>query len=464
MERNYINKNDTGTVAEKTKSAKNLTVQIDLPGQPIQCWGQNIDKVTVLLRKHRDVVFDIDLCSGKTYTVLADRSEMYDAKNKKLVHPGEKLNFKDGELLHLWVSRDFKGKIFLYESAKLIGSYSLPKVDVGLESSDPAYKPPPINIALKSEGMWSDQKAFEVMQLDGSYSRPRELQNVQGDKFLHIVELNVKFTDIPKEMLDFFKHGGEKEIFLSGGVATRNWIMNQIASLAGYGFDNRSWMKELLGERVTLKVIDHQGGRKMYAFISGSARLRRDLTAYKYSAMSTKVLAFTFGAGSVTGLRHAGWAALKGNFTGGGRAAIIFTIAVDVTEWLGDYYNIDPSTGKPKQDLTDLFVKVGIDVGKNLLNGQIVSWLIGLTLFTGGTFAIAFIVVGTVTVTLAVNFGVDFLDKEFSISENLASSIRRAPALLEETLSKDYQGFTNAISQAIKFGERSYDSSFRPIK
>ncbi|SEO62367.1 hypothetical protein SAMN05428959_1134 [Duganella sp. CF517] len=464
MERNKVNKDGTAAAAETTKSAKHLTVQIDLPGQPIQCWGQDIDKVTVLLRKHRDVVFDIDLCAGKTYTVWADRSEMYDAKNKKLIHPRETLNFKDGELLHIWVSRDFKGKIFLYESAKLIGSYSLPKVDVGLESSDPAYKPPPINIALKAEGIWSDQKAFKVMQPDGSYSVPRELKNSEGDKFLHIVELNEKSADIPKEILDFFKHGGEKEAFLSGGVATRNWIMNQIASLAGYGFDNRSWMKELLGESVTLKVIDHQGGRKMYAFISGSARLRQNLTAHKYSAMSTKVLAFTFGAGSVTGLRHAGWAALKGNFTGGGRAAIIFTIAVDVAEWLGDYSNIDPLTGKPKQDLTDLFVKIGIDVGKNLLNGQIVSWLIGLTLFTGGTFAIAFIVVGTVTVTLAVNFGVDFLDKEFGISEKLASSIRRAPALLEETLSKDYQGFTNAISQAIKFGERSYDSSLRPVK
>jgi hypothetical protein len=463
MEKNRTNQNGTGAIAEK-KLAKTLTVQIDLPGQPIQCWGQDYEKVTVLLRKHRDVVFDIDLCAGKTYRVWADRSEMYDAKNKKLIHPRENLSFKDGELLHLWVSRHFEGKIFLYESEKLIGSYSIPKLGVGLESSDPAFKPAPINIVLKAKGIWSDQKAFKVMQPDGSYSIPQELKHGEPDKFLHIVELNAKSTDIPKEIRDFFQHGGEKEAFLSGGVATRNWIMNQIASLAGYGFDNRSWMKELLGESVTLKVIDHQGGRKMYAFISGSAHLRRNLTAYKYSAMSTKVLAFTFGAGSVAGLRHAGWAALKGNFQGGGRAAIIFTIAVDVVEWLGDYSKIDPATGKPKQDLTDLFVKVGIDVGKNLINGQIVSWLIGLTLFSGGTFAIAFIVIGTVGVTLAVNYGVDYLDKEFGISEKLASSIRRAPALLEETLSQDYQGFTTAISQAIKFGERSYDSSFRTIK
>lgn len=462
MEKSEIELNGSKKKSEKTKSEKNLTVQIDLPGQPIQCWTTDYDKITVILRKHRDIVFDIDMRAGKTYTVWAEQSEMYDAKNKKLVHPREMLSFKDGELKHLWVSRDFKGKIYLYERSNLIGTYSIPQADVGIESLDPAFKPAPINIILKAENIWSEEKAFKVMQPNGSYSVPQELKIVEHDKFLHIVELNERCANIPREIADFFKHGGEKELFLSGGVVTQNWLINQIASQVGYVADNLSWMRELFGERVTLKVVDHQGGRKMYAFLSGSSRVRRNLPAYRYSAMSTKVMAFTFGAGSFAGLRHSSWAVLKGSFKGGGLIAMLLTISLDVAEWLVDYEAIDPVSGKPKQDLADLFVKIGIDVVKNLLYGQIVNWGIGLTMFAGGTIAVAFIVFGTVTLTLAVNFSIDFLDKRYGISDKLASEIRKAPSLLEETLSKDYQGFTNAIHQAVKYAEHSYDSSIHP--
>lgn len=464
MEKSEIKQNNIKKNAGKIKSGKNLTVQIDLPGQPIQCWTTDYDKITVILRKHRDIVFDIDMRADKVYTVWAEQSEMYDAKNKKLVHPKEMLNFKDGELMHLWISRDFKGKIYLYERSNLMGAYSIPQEDVGIESLDPAFKPAPINIVLKASNIWSEEKAFKVMQPNGSYSVPQELKSIEHDKFLHIVELNECCANIPQEISDFFKHGGEKELFLSGGVVTRNWLFNQIASQVGYVADNLSWMKELFGERVTLKVVDHQGGRKMYAFLSGSSRIRRNLPAHRYSAMSTKVMAFTFGAGSFAGLRHSSWAVLKGGFKGGGLIAVLVTITLDVAEWLVDYAAIDPVTGKPKQDLADLFVKIGIDVGKNLLYGQIVNWAIWLTMFAGGTMGIAFIIVGTVTLTVAVNFSIDFLDKRYGISDKLASEIRKAPSLLEETLSKDYQGFTDAIHQAVKYAERSYDSSIHPFK
>lgn len=464
MEKIALKPNDNNNKAEKTKSSKNLTVQIDLPGQPIQCWTTDYDKITVILRKHRDIVFDIDMRAGKTYIVWAEQSEMYDAKNKKLVHVREKLTFKDGELMHLWVSRDFKGKIYLYEGSRLIGAYGLPKADVGIESIDPAFKPAPINIVLKSENIWSDEKAFKVMQPNGSYAVPKELQNIEHDKFLHVIELNECCANIPREIADFFKHGGEKELFLSGGVVTQNWLLNQLVSQVGYAIDNISWMKELFGERVTLKVVDHQGRRKMYAFLTGSTRVRKNLPGYRYSAMSTKVIAFTFGAGSAAGLRHASFAALKGTFTGGGRMAILFTITLDVAEWLLDYEAIDPNTGKRKQDLADLFVKIGIDIAKNIICGQLVVWGMTLALFAGGVIPIVFIVVGTVALTVAVNFGIDFLDKKYAVSDKLASAIRKAPALLEETLSKDYKGFTDVINQAVKYTERSYDSSIHPFQ
>jgi hypothetical protein len=85
-------------------------VCINLPGEAVQCWRSS-DRIKVILRKHRDVIFNINLGSGKTYTVESSESDFYNARDKKLVRPGanNKLTFKDGERFHLWVKRDFKG-------------------------------------------------------------------------------------------------------------------------------------------------------------------------------------------------------------------------------------------------------------------------------------------------------------------------------------------------------------------
>jgi hypothetical protein len=60
------------TTESKTND-NDLVVQehcIDLPGESVQCWiGGGTDKLKVILRKHRDVIFDIHLGNGKTYTL-----------------------------------------------------------------------------------------------------------------------------------------------------------------------------------------------------------------------------------------------------------------------------------------------------------------------------------------------------------------------------------------------------------
>lgn len=457
-------KNHTDGSVRKNKKEKDLVLEIDLPGQPIQCWTTDVEKITVILRKHRDVIFDIDMAAGKTYTIWSDQSEMYDAKNKKLIHPRETRNFKDGELLHLWVARDFKGKIFLYEGANLRGAYNIPKLNVGIESFDPAVKPAPINIMLKAAGILGDAKAFNVMQPDGSLSIPEGMKNAEHDKFLQVVELNEKCKNLPQEIADFFMHGGEKEIFLSGGVVTRNWLWNQVAAQTGYVVGNFDWMKELFGERVTIRTVDHAGGRKMYVFLTGSTRHRLNLPAHRYSSMSTKVMGFTFGAGSAAGLRHASWGAVKGNFRGPGLVVILLTISLDVAEWMLDYRQSDPITGKPKQDLTDLFIKIGIDVTKNLISSAMLNYGFGLALLAAGTASIALIVAGTIVLTVLFSYGVDLLDKEYRVSEKIASAIKGAPAFLEKKMEKDYRGFAKAIDQAVKFGGFEYDSSKYPVR
>lgn len=85
---------------------------IDLPGEPIQC-VRTKPKLRVVLRKHRDVIFDIKLGSGGSYTVESDKSYFYSERDSELVRHGKPISFQDGERLHLWVARTFTGKLIL---------------------------------------------------------------------------------------------------------------------------------------------------------------------------------------------------------------------------------------------------------------------------------------------------------------------------------------------------------------
>ena len=93
---------------------KTQRVCIDLPGEEFGCYVTE-PNVEVMLRKHRDVVFDIKQGNAASYTVAADQSNFYNARDKKLIEHKKKhkVTFKDGERLHIWISRDFKGKLIL---------------------------------------------------------------------------------------------------------------------------------------------------------------------------------------------------------------------------------------------------------------------------------------------------------------------------------------------------------------
>jgi hypothetical protein len=54
--------------AAAKKGATTQDVCIDLPGEAVKCWRSS-DHIKVILRKHRDVIFDVNLSKGTTYTV-----------------------------------------------------------------------------------------------------------------------------------------------------------------------------------------------------------------------------------------------------------------------------------------------------------------------------------------------------------------------------------------------------------
>lgn len=439
---------NSSSTSSKEKQ-RTVVIPIDLPGQPIQCWFGDAEKIKIILRKPRDIIFDIKLCNGKSYSVTSDFGEMYEVRAKKLVHPKETIVFKDGETLHLQIGRGFKGKIFLYENGVKISEYDIPKFDPQEFNPDPNFKPAPIIIAIKNDLIFGNRDSFNVIQLNGNFSPPK-LSEQEAESFIQIVEISESGKDIPKEVADFFKKGGEKEVFTSGGVATRNWIMNQIVAQSGYASDNQDWMKELWREKITLKSIAHKNaGTKYYAILTGSTRARRLISASRYSTSNTKVLAFSFGAKEAGGLRHSGWSAAKGNFRRAGLASMLFTITLDIAEWSADYEQRDPITGKPKQDISDLFIKIGIDISKNTINSVITSCLMWGVLTAVGGAPIIVVIIGTVVFSVLVGWTMDYFDKKYGGTEKLAEAIKTAPKKLESKFQRDYDGYEKAIGEAL---------------
>lgn len=461
MENNISKKS---TKFRSTAKTTKIVVPIDLPGQPIQCWIGDAEKITVLLRKHRDFILDINLFNGKTYTVWSDQSEMYDTRTKNLIHPKEKIFFKDGEILHLWVGRDFKGKIYLFEGIKQVGAYSVESLDPSMENFDPNFKPAPIIVSMKNDPIVPVENLFNVMQTDGSFTTPKTSKLQEAEKFLQIVELKWEGENVPKDIADFFVKGGEKEIIFSGGVMTRNWIMNQVSAQCGYFSDNKAWIKELWDEKMTLRTVDHSSGRRVYVILTGANRNRRLITAARYGASNTKVLALSFGAGSAAGLRHSTWSAAGGNFKGAGLYSMLFTISLDIAEWSSDYEQRDPITGKPKQDIGDLFTKIGLDIAKNTMNSIITSCLMWGALTVIGGAPVVVVIIGTIVVSFLVNWAVDAIDRKTGASEKITQAVKNGPASLEKKLSSDYDGYVKSLIYALKKKGMIYDLDSAPVR
>ena len=68
---------------------------IDLPGEPVRCIRSK-PKLRVVMRKHCDVLFDINIGDGGRYTVESDKSYFYLERDKKLVRFKSPVRFRDG--------------------------------------------------------------------------------------------------------------------------------------------------------------------------------------------------------------------------------------------------------------------------------------------------------------------------------------------------------------------------------
>lgn len=133
----------TVTTERKPASQTVQDVCIDLPGETVQCWRSS-DKVKVVLRKHRDVIFDIHLQAGASYSVES-RGAFYCPVLKKLTR---KVEFSDGNLCHVWVGREFKDALTLKRGSRVLGIYQVNTLDKTAYGGDPKTKPEPLMVVM----------------------------------------------------------------------------------------------------------------------------------------------------------------------------------------------------------------------------------------------------------------------------------------------------------------------------
>ena len=131
------------TKGNKNPMPKVQCVNIDLPGETVQCWRSS-EKIQVVLRKHRDVIFEINIQNGEHYTVES-KGEFYCPMHKKLL---KKRKFLDGDRCHIWVSREFKDKLVLTSNGRVIGTYEVNQLDTTNYGSDPKTKPEPLMVIM----------------------------------------------------------------------------------------------------------------------------------------------------------------------------------------------------------------------------------------------------------------------------------------------------------------------------
>jgi hypothetical protein len=468
-------------------------VCIDLPGEPVSCWAES--DVTVLLRKHRDVIFEISVKKDATYTLEADKDWFYDVGVKKRVQKGQ---FHDGQRYHIWVGRDFKGNLLLKSNGKLVRSYSMIDFDTLGGNSDPKAKPEPIIIAIGgfpgaassgprvpsgANNVFANPAPLVCRNTDGNLpgnawwgqltplnfkygevapeflfpvsSGPLTQQNVDESLIVHIFEVTLERA--PAEVWRLAQEGGPPtalKIDDKEKVMTRNWIISQFAGGLAYAKDNWSDLRELFNRKFVFMSVKHpKFGIKYYLAFKGNSSLRKMITETVYKLKSTKIMAIT--AGAVEGMAETASAsaqAWKGAFKGAGGIAFVLTIGLDVAEWYHDYEQVD-ANGHRGRGLADLVAKVGIDIaaaGVASILGAVAYYLITTALTAVGV-VIGGWVVGAVAV-LVVGVSAFFFyvlgvaDNHYSYTQKAAKFIRKAAKYLEENYPKDYNGYPMIVT------------------
>ncbi len=395
---------------------------IDLPGEAVKCWRSS-DNIQVILRKHRDVIFELKLAPERQYSVESTGSDFYNANAKKLISGNNRaiVTFKDGERLHIWVARDFKGEILLKSAGKLMLKLEPEKLDANKYDDDPQTKPVPIIIALGKPSQPVDAQAKKTAyhsktpHVAGPSSDPRLMSISAEEDCALVCVVDGDLKRMPNDVWKALKGGGGDSGFADldlNNIATRNWLLGQLAGAAAYVGDNWDWLKASIdgkthtGFKLVKAKIHYVKGKARYYF-SGYSKYNQVFGRGGFGAGHDRIMSIFGGAGAANSVFKATATGIAGTFKSNALVSFIFGSATALAEWKGDV----------SKDGYDLAASLMMTVIKSIFSAAvtviIVACLVMFIMFVIGS-SLSVIAIGAITVgvAVAVNYGTDVLDKK----------------------------------------------------
>lgn len=396
---------------------------IDLPGESVQCWiGGSTDKLKVTLRKHRDVIFDIHLGNEKIYTLQSTESDFYNVRDKKLVSSSKhgSVTFKDGERLHVWISRGFRGALVLKSGEQVIYKVEPEKWDIQKYSEDPKEKPAPIIVAIGGDtttsapAKKSTTQSFQSTPFKSTVSTPVVAPPKTAS--VHAADLSCpvvciidgKVEGMPAHIFEHFKKGGDHSGFSDidpNHVATRNWIWGQIAGTGAYIKDNWEWLRASLdgktsqGFKLVKAQVHHVRGKVRFYF-SGYSNSNTVFGRGGFGPSHERVMTIFAGAGKTTSTFGATLKGIAGTFEKTALVSFIFGTATAIAEWKDD-------VNKDGYDLAAALItttiKAILAAAITTLVAAIILWLVMIA------FGAAIPVIAVGAITIGVGFIVNYL-------------------------------------------------------
>lgn len=418
--------------SENKSNENDLVVQehcIDLPGESVQCWiGGNTDKLKVVLRKHRDVIFDIHLGNGKTYILESTESDFYNPRDKKLISFSrhDKVIFKDGERMHVWLSRDFRGALVLISDGRVIYKVEPDAWDTQKYSEDPKEKPAPIIITIGGNTATSATPK-QVISYPPQSMPPKPTVSTPNTALTkevaaHDLEFSCpvvcimdgRVEGMPTHIFEHFKKGGDHSGFSDidpNHVATRNWIWGQGAGTGAYIKDNWEWLRASLDSKTSqgfklVKAKVHYVKGKVRFYFSGYSNSNTVFGRGGFGPSHDRIITIFAGAGKTKSAFAATMKGVAASFKENALVSFIFGTATAIAEWKDDI----------NKDSYDLAAALFTTTIKTILGAALVTLAVaGLVLFAmvSAGVALPVIVIGIATIGFGflVNYGIEATDK-----------------------------------------------------
>lgn len=419
----------------KQQPASEMVVQehcIDLPGESVQCWiGGGTDKLKVILRKHRDIIFDLKLGNGKSYTVESTESDFYNTRDKKIVTAARKgkVTFNDGERMHLWVSRGFRGALVVKCDGHIVAKVAPNELDKHRHGNDPKEKPAPIIMVIGKDTPPSPLAQAAPVKIMAQLTQSKNPSLSQQAPHITpwpaaaptheetcpvVCIVDGKVEGMPPHIAEHFKKGGDGSGFSDidpNHVLTRNWIWGQATGSIAYAKDNWEWLKATIdgktstGFRVVRAQIHYVRGKVRFYF-SGYSNSNAVYGRGGFGPGHERIMAIFSGMGKTDSAFMATLKGVGASFKGAALVNFIFGSATAIAEWKDDV----------KKDGYDLAAALIMATLKAILAAAlvvlVVAVIVWLVMMVAGL-AVPVLAVGAITVGVSIlaNYGIEAVDK-----------------------------------------------------